>query len=36
MLSKWILKNKVGMRVATSAGAITAMALVVAAPSKWH
>ncbi len=35
MLSKWMLKNKVAVRVATSAGGMTALALVVAAPTKW-
>ncbi len=35
MLSKWMLKNKVAVRVATSTSAMTALALVVAAPTKW-
>lgn len=35
MLSKWALNNTLAVRVATSAGAMTALALVVAAPGKW-
>lgn len=35
MLSKWMLKNKVAVRVASSAGGMTALALVVSATSKW-
>lgn len=36
MLNQWTLENKLLMRVATSAGAMTALALVVAAPTKWR
>ena len=35
VLSKWMLQNKVAFRLATSAGGMTALALVVAAPTKW-
>lgn len=36
VLSKWMLQNQTIMRLATSAGGMTALALVVAAPSKWR
>lgn len=35
MLGKWAMQNKTVVRVASSAGAMTALALVVAAPGKW-
>jgi hypothetical protein len=35
MLSKWAMNNKLAVRVASSTGAMTALALVVAAPGKW-
>lgn len=35
MLSKWMVQNRTIMRLATSAGGMTALALVVAAPTKW-
>ena len=35
MLTKWTLQNRLAIRVATSTGAMTALALVVAAPGKW-
>jgi hypothetical protein len=35
MISKWLSRNRTAVRVASSAGAMTAFAAVVAAPSKW-
>jgi hypothetical protein len=35
MLTKWLYDNKLALRVASSTGAMTALALVVAAPGKW-
>ncbi len=35
MISKWLSCNKTVLRVASSAGAMTALAAVVAAPTKW-
>ena len=35
MLSKWMFGNSVAARVVTSAGGMTALAVVLAAPSKW-
>ena len=35
MLSKWMFQNSVTARVVTSAGGMTALAVVLAAPSKW-
>jgi hypothetical protein len=35
VLSKWMVQNRTIMRLATSAGGMTALALVVAAPTKW-
>jgi hypothetical protein len=35
MLSKWMCGNRLAFRVAASAGAVTALAVVVAAPGKW-
>ncbi len=35
MISKWLSSNKTVLRVASSAGAMTALAAVVAAPVKW-
>jgi len=35
MLGKWMFENRVAVRVVTSAGGMTALALVLAAPTKW-
>jgi hypothetical protein len=35
MLTKWLYDNKMALRVVSSTGAMTALALVVAAPGKW-
>jgi hypothetical protein len=35
MLTKWLYDNKLAVRVASSAGGMTALALVMAAPGKW-
>lgn len=35
MLSKWLLDNRVALRVVSSTGGMTALALVLAAPGKW-
>jgi len=35
MLTKWLYDNKLAVRVTSSAGAMTALALVLAAPGKW-
>jgi hypothetical protein len=35
MLGKWFRENKLVVRVLSSAGAMTALAVVVAAPGKW-
>lgn len=35
MLGKWFRSKAVAMRVASSATAMTALAVVVAAPGKW-
>jgi hypothetical protein len=34
--SKWLLNNKLALRVVSSAGGMTALALVLAAPGKWN
>ena len=36
MISKWIMQNQHVMRVACSAGGMTALTLVLAAPGKWR
>ena len=36
MISKWILQHRVALQVASSTGGMTALALVLAAPGKWH
>jgi hypothetical protein len=35
MLTKWLYDNKMALRLVSSTGAMTALALVVAAPGKW-
>jgi len=35
MISKWLSTNKTTVRIVSSAGAMTALAAVVAAPVKW-
>jgi hypothetical protein len=35
MLSKWMCGNRLAVRVVASAGGMTALAVVLAAPSKW-
>jgi hypothetical protein len=35
MLGKWFQQNPLVVRVVSSAGAVTALAAVVAAPGKW-
>jgi hypothetical protein len=35
MLTKWMLENKLAVRVITSGGGMTALAVVLAAPTKW-
>lgn len=36
MISKWITQNHLIMRATCSAGAVTALTLVLAAPGKWN
>jgi hypothetical protein len=36
VLSKWMFKNRLAVRVVTSAGGMTALAVVLAAPTKWR
>lgn len=36
MLSKWMCGNKIAVRVVASAGGMTALAVVLAAPGKWN
>jgi hypothetical protein len=36
MISKWMFKNRLAVRVVTSAGGLTALAVVLAAAGKWH
>jgi hypothetical protein len=33
--SKWLFNNKLALRVVSSTGGMTALALVLAAPGKW-
>ena len=35
MLSKWMFENKLAVRVITSGSGMTALAVVLAAPTKW-
>ena len=35
MLTKWLYDNKMTLRVVSSTGGMTALALVLAAPGKW-
>jgi hypothetical protein len=35
MLTKWLNNNRIALRVASSTGGVTALALVLAAPGKW-
>jgi hypothetical protein len=35
MLTKWMLENKLAVRLITSGGGMTALAVVLAAPTKW-
>jgi protease II len=35
MISKWLSRNMLAVRVGTSAGGMIVLAVVVAAPSKW-
>lgn len=35
MLSKWLYENRAAVRVVSSAGGMTALAVVLAAPGKW-
>ena len=36
MLSKWMCANRLAVRVVASAGGMTALAVVLAAPGKWN
>jgi hypothetical protein len=36
MLSKWMCGNRLAVRVVASAGGMTALAVVLAAPGKWN
>jgi hypothetical protein len=35
MLTKWLYDNRIALRVVSSTGGVTALALVLAAPGKW-
>jgi len=35
MLTKWMLDNRLALRVITSGAGMTALAVVLAAPTKW-
>ena len=35
MLTKWLYDNRIALRVVSSTGVVTALALVLAAPGKW-
>ena len=35
MLTKWLYDNRIALRVVSSTGGATALALVLAAPGKW-
>jgi hypothetical protein len=35
MLTKWMLENRLALRVMTTGGGMTALAVVLAAPTKW-
>jgi hypothetical protein len=35
MFTKWMLENKLALRVITSGAGMTALAVVLAAPTKW-